>query len=81
MEQPQTTRCRYASNMPFEHMKFLVLSAWVASVITVGLILTINTPSLWVVVATIAVIPASVASWLWTAPPVALTQLIQKYRK
>ena len=67
--------------MAFEQMKFLVLSAWVATVITIGLVLTIDKPSLWVVVATVAVIPASVASWLWTAPPVTLSQIIQKYRK
>lgn len=67
--------------MTFDQMKFLVLSVWVASVITVGLILTVDRPSLWVLVATIAVIPASVASWLWTAPPVMVTQLIRKYRR
>ena len=67
--------------MTFDQTKFLVLSAWVATVITVGLILTADKPSLWIVVATIAVIPASVASWLWTAPPVTLSQLIQRYRK
>ena len=67
--------------MTFEQTKFLVLSAWVASVITVGLILTVDRPSLWMVVASVAVIPASVASWLWTAPPVTLSQLIQRYRK
>lgn len=67
--------------MTFDQMKFLVLSAWVASVMIVGIILTVDKPSLWVVVATIAVIPASVTSWLWTAPPVTLTQLIQKFRK
>ena len=67
--------------MAFEQIKFLTLSLWVATVITIGLIVTIDRPSLWVVVASVAVIPASVASWLWTAPPVMLTQLIHKYRK
>ena len=67
--------------MAFEQMKFLALSLWVATVITIGLIVTIDRPSLWVVVACVAVIPASVASWLWTAPPVALAKLIQKHRK
>ena len=67
--------------MAFEQMKFLTLSLWVATVLTIGLIVTIDRPSLWVVVAAVAIIPASVASWLWTAPPVILLQLIQKYRK
>ena len=66
--------------MAFEHMKFLALSLWVATVVTIGLIVTIDRPSLWVVVAGLAIIPASVASWLWTAPPVALSP-IQNPRK
>jgi hypothetical protein len=67
--------------MAFEQMKFLTLSLWVATVLTIGLIVTVDRPSLWVVVAAVAIIPASVASWVWTAPPVILSQLIQKYRK
>lgn len=81
MEQRTTDAPHYARHMSFEQRKFLVLSSWVACVMVVGIIMTIDKPDLWILVATAAVLPAVVGSWLWNAPQVTLSQLIQRYRK
>ena len=66
--------------MTFAQRKFLVLAAWAATVMTVGLILTIDKPGLWVFVASLATIPVIVGNWLWDAPEATLSQLIAKAR-
>ena len=72
---------RTFETMTFEQRKFLVLSAWVAGVIAIGIILTIDKPDLWLLVATTAMLPAAIASWLWKESAVTLSQLVQRYRK
>ena len=66
--------------MTFEQRKLLVLTAWVASVATAGLILTVDRPNLWLVVGVIATIPAAIGNWLWDAPDPTLSELIAKTR-
>jgi len=66
--------------MTFEQRKLLVLTAWVASVATAGLILTIEKPSLWLVVGVVATIPAAIGNWLWDAPDPTLSELIARSR-
>lgn len=67
--------------MSFEQRKLMVLALWVASVSTIGLIFTVEIPSLWIVIATLAIGPAAIASWLWNAPEVTLSELIAKHRR
>jgi hypothetical protein len=66
--------------MTFDQRKVLVLAAWVTTLATVGLIFAIDNPDLWLLIACLALIPATVANWLWQAPEATLTQLIAKAR-
>lgn len=66
--------------MTFDQRKVLVLAAWVATISTVGFIATIDVPAMWILVASLAIIPAAVGNWLWNAPVVSLSQLIHRSR-
>ena len=66
--------------MTFPQRKLLILAAWVATVMTVGLILTIERPNLWLLVASLAMIPAAVANWFWDQPDPTLSELIARAR-
>ena len=66
--------------MTFAERKLLVLASWVATVAVVGLILTIDKPDLWMLVATLALAPAAIGNWLWTAPEATLAQLVAAAR-
>ena len=57
-----------------------MLAAWAATVFTVGVIVTIDKPHLWLLVASLAMIPAGIGNWLWDAPEPTLSQLIAKAR-
>jgi len=67
--------------MTFEQRKSLILAAWVAVVATAGFLITIDRPSLWLFVASAALIPPTVATWLWNAPQAALAPVIIKRRR
>ena len=67
--------------MTFDQRKLLVLSLWVASTLIIGIILTIDKPDLWLLVATVAVAPAVFGSWLWNAPPPTLAEIIARHRR
>ena len=47
---------------------------------TVGLILAIDRPDLWVLVASLTIIPVVIGNWLWGAPEARLSQLIARAR-
>jgi hypothetical protein len=66
--------------MTFTQRKQFVLAAWVATVAIVGLIVTIDKPDLWMLVAIVALTPAAIGSWLWNAPEATLSQLIARAR-
>ena len=66
--------------MTFPQRKLLVLASWVAMVVTVGMILAIDKPDLWLLVAFVALIPAMVGNWLWNAPEPTLSELIARER-
>ena len=66
--------------MTFAQRKLLILSAWVASVSTVGIILALDKPELWLLIACFALGPAAIANWFWEEPAVTLSQLIAKGR-
>jgi len=66
--------------MTFPQRKLLVLAAWVATIATVGLIFTIDTPDRWLFVAAFAMIPAGIANWLWEQPEPTLSELIARSR-
>ena len=66
--------------MAFAQRKLLVLAAWVATVMTVGLILTIDKPNLWFLVASLALIPAAIGNWFWNRPEPTLSELIVRGR-
>lgn len=57
-----------------------MLAVWVATVATIGLILTLDKPDLWPLVAAFAMIPAAIGNWLWNAPEPTLSELIAKSR-
>lgn len=66
--------------MTFAQRKTLVLAAWVATVATAGLILTIDKPALWMLVACVALIPAAIGTFVWEAPEATLSELIARSR-
>lgn len=66
--------------MTFPQRKLLVLAAWVATVAIVGMILTIERPEMWMLVACFALIPAAMGNWFWNAPEATLCQLIAQAR-
>ena len=66
--------------MTFAQRKLLVLAAWVATVAIVGMILTIDRPDRWMLVASLALIPAVIGNWFWDAPEATLSQLISRGR-
>jgi hypothetical protein len=66
--------------MTFAQRKFLVLASWVATIMTVGVLLTLDKPELWVVIASLAIIPAAIGHWLWEAPEPTLSELVAKGR-
>ena len=66
--------------MTFAQRKLVVLAAWVATVAIVGMILAINHPELWMLIAGLALIPAAVGNWFWNAPEATLSQLIARGR-
>ena len=66
--------------MTFAQRKLLTLAAWVATVMTAGLILTIDKPNLWLPVAGLAMIPAAIGNWLWERPDPTLSELIARAR-
>jgi hypothetical protein len=47
---------------------------------TVGLILAIDRPDLWVLVTSLTIIPVIIGSWLWDAPKATLSQLVARAR-
>jgi hypothetical protein len=67
--------------MTFEQRKFLWLAAWTASVATVGLVMTIDRPTLWVTVASVSVIPTAIGNWLWNPPEPTLAELMARHRR
>ena len=67
--------------MTFAQRKLFVLAAWVATVAIVGLILAIDKPDLWMLIACLALVPAAIGNWLWDAPEPTLAQLIATSRK
>lgn len=62
--------------MTFAQSKLVVLAAWATTIVTIGLILAIDNPTLWVPIAILAIIPVTIASWLWDAPKPTLSQRI-----
>jgi hypothetical protein len=66
--------------MTFAQRKLLILAAWVASVATVGLIVAIDKPELWLLIACFALGPAAIANWFWERPELTLSELIARSR-
>jgi len=62
--------------MIFAEQKLIILSAWVATVAIAGVILAIDKPDLWILIACLALIPAALGTWLWQTPKPALAQAI-----
>lgn len=66
--------------MTFAQRKQLVLAAWVATVVVIGIVLAVDNPDLWLVIAAVAIIPSVIANWLWSKPEATLSQLIAAAR-
>ena len=66
--------------MTFAQKKLMILTAWVATVMTVGVIFTIDKPNLWLLVAATATVPAAIGNWFWEAPDPTLSELIARAR-
>ena len=58
----------------------MVLAAWAAMVVTVGLMLAIDNPLSWVVIGSLAIIPVVIGNQLWDAPEATLSELIVRAR-
>jgi hypothetical protein len=66
--------------MTFAQRKLLVLAAWAAMVVTVGLMLAIDNPVSWVVIGSLAIIPVVIGNQFWIAPEPTLSELIVRAR-
>jgi hypothetical protein len=66
--------------MTFAQTKLLVLAAWAATVVTVGMITAIDTPLSWAVIGSMAVVPVVIGNRLWAAPEPTLSELIVRGR-
>jgi hypothetical protein len=66
--------------MTFAQRKLLVLAAWSATIMTVGVVLAVDKPDLWLLIACLAIIPAAIGSWFWDAPEPTLSELIARAR-
>lgn len=66
--------------MIFAQRKFLVLAAWAGTATTVGLILAVDNPEMWALVASLVIIPVIIANWLWDAPEPTLSELVARSR-
>jgi hypothetical protein len=66
--------------MTFAQRKLLVLAAWAGTVVTVGVILAIDKPDLWLLIASLAIIPVVIGNWLWDGPEATLSELIVRAR-
>ena len=81
LEQTVAWARRYTPCMTFEQRKVLILSAWMATIAVAGFVLTIESPSMWIFVAALAMIPAAIANSVWNAPELTMAQLVSKYRQ
>ena len=66
--------------MTFSQLKHLILATWVAAAAIVGIILVVDKPGLWILVASLALVPAAIANWFWNAPEATLSQLVATAR-
>lgn len=67
--------------MTFARRKQLVLATWIAVVAVGGLILAVDKPDFWMLIAILALAPAAIANWLWNPPDATLSQLIAAQRQ
>jgi len=74
------TAARYDQSMTFAQRKLLVLSAWAALVVAVGLMLAIDNPVSWVLIGSVAIIPVVLGYQFWIAPEPTLSELIVRAR-
>jgi hypothetical protein len=66
--------------MTFAQRKVLALAAWAAMVVSVGLMLAIDSPLSWVVIGSLAIIPVAIGNHLWDAPEATLSEVIVRSR-
>lgn len=66
--------------MTFDQRKQLILATWVATIAIAGVVLAIDKPDLWVLIAAFTFAPPAIANWLWNAPPATVSQLIATAR-
>ena len=62
--------------MTFEQRKAVVVSFWMLLVVTIAVVLAVNTPAGWGIIGLIAVIPSTIVMRLWTPPAAAIPQQI-----
>lgn len=66
--------------MTFAQRKLLVLAAWAGLVVTLGIVMAVDRPLSWLVVASLAIVPVIVGHRLWDAPEATLSELIARGR-
>ena len=54
--------------MTLEHAKLMAASAWVAAIVTVGLVMDASTSSAWFLLSVVAIGPALMLFYLWNGP-------------
>ena len=57
-----------------------MLAAWAGMVVTIGMILTTDSPLSWVVIGSLAIIPVVIGNRLWDAPEATLAEIIVRAR-
>ena len=66
--------------MTFVQRQLLVLAAWAGLMVTLGVILAVDTPLSWAVIASVAIVPVVIGNRLWDAPEPTLSELIARGR-
>jgi hypothetical protein len=66
--------------MTFAQRKLLVLAAWAATVMTLGVLIGVDKPLSWVAIGSLAIVPVMIGHRLWDAPEATLSELIVRAR-
>jgi hypothetical protein len=63
------------------YAKGIVAACWIVGVCGIGVALGSASPSSWVTLAILALVPPGVSLWLWATPPQTMSQRIDSGRQ
>lgn len=58
----------------------MVMGAWAGLVVAIGMVMAVDRPLSWLVLASIAIIPVLIGNKLWDEPEATLSELIARGR-